>query len=98
EKTVESFRRVAMPRLATVVRPPASASAAPPSSAAVTKAVPAVPKSMPSPGAPAPPAATVRDLSFVVAAAPWKGDLGLFVRDHVREGDARVRIWVRGGG
>ena len=49
------------------------------------------------PNAPPPPPA-LKELLFDVTAAPWKGDLGRYLREQVKPGDARVIARVSGNG
>jgi serine/threonine-protein kinase len=50
-------------------------------------------------GQPAPPPASpLRDLIFATSEPRWNGDLGLFLREKVKEGDRCARVWVTGQG
>jgi serine/threonine-protein kinase len=53
--------------------------------------VPADPNAPPQPNA-------VKELAFDLTAPPWKGDLGRFLKDQVKPGDARVHVRVTGSG
>lgn len=91
-KSFESFNRVSIPRL--VPHAPAGPTskvsvATRPSSA--TTAAPDRATSWADPLA-------ERELTFNLSASPWNGDLGLFLRDHVRKEDRRLRILVSGSG
>lgn len=50
------------------------------------------------PNTPAPDPAAAKELTFEVTAAPWRGDLGLYLREQVKAGDRRVRVRVAGTG
>lgn len=88
-KTVETFARMKVPALAS----PAEATS-----------LPSVPPGRPAPRASSaatngePPRPEVRELMFDLQASPWKGDLGLFLRDQIKKEDTRIRVLVSGGG
>jgi serine/threonine-protein kinase len=63
------------------------------------------PNPFPMPGAPgapvdpnAPPPIVVKELIFDISAKPWSGNLGLYLREQIKPGDARVRVRVSGTG
>ncbi|WP_406696535.1 protein kinase [Singulisphaera sp. Ch08] len=91
-KTFEPFHRVAIPRLAAVAsRAPTATSEHP---TRLSSGSPAPPESAAVDSGPR----VAREIAFNLAASPWNGDLGLFLRDQIRQDDRRLRVMVSGTG
>jgi serine/threonine-protein kinase len=105
EKTIEEFRR---PDVPTYVSPipnevqegvgfnPGGLPPAPFTPPPIFANPPGVAPVPGDPNAPQPPAG--KELVFDFAAAPWKGNLGAYLRDQVKPGDTRVKVKVSGTG
>jgi eukaryotic-like serine/threonine-protein kinase len=100
EKTIEEFRR---PELPTYFSPVPNVVLTDDGNPAEPQ--PAPPPEVPHPANPnapvdpnAPPVVAVKDLVFDVSAKPWSGNLGLYLAEQVRAGDARVKVRVSGTG
>src|SRR6185312_551498 len=98
-KTVEEFRRPELPGYDSpipnvVVENNAFGVGAPIAPAFPQPGFPA-PAPFGVPGAPvdpnAPPGAVVKELIFDIAAKPWMGNLGQFLREQLKLGEPRVR-------
>ncbi|SIO64887.1 serine/threonine protein kinase [Singulisphaera sp. GP187] len=92
EKTFEPFNNPTIPRLAIPSRPLPTTKPELPTQPSITAATP------PESAAGEASSRGERELAFNLAAAPWNGDLGLFLRDQVRKEDRRLRVLVSGNG
>ncbi|MDR3633474.1 MAG: protein kinase [Isosphaeraceae bacterium] len=90
----------ALPATPAMSPPPAAPARVPPKAAVTdpktfpTGPAPPIRKAAPEPKAKAVPANLVFDLT----AAPWHGDLGLYLRDHLEGAGPRLRVYVKGLG